>query len=420
MSETIREPARDVPVFERAEVIVLGGGPAGVAAAVAAGRMGVETLLVERYGCLGGLATGGLVIILHVYGKVGGPCLMSGFVVELYDQLKARGVAQVRPGTKLESPVYCPETLKALCLDAVLDAGARLLLHTWGVGAQVEGSRLEAVITESKSGRLALKGQVFVDCSGDADTAAWADVPHELSLSPLGLGLPWRFANVDYDRYEAWRRDQPERFRELSAQMRRQGINWGPGRSWRGDRALFLNAYKERDALDVRHLTEVEIELRREMMRAYDFYRANIPGFEDATILDTASQVGTRESRRIIGGVTMRGEDTPGGRFEDSIGTGVTWFGQRQGEGFDLPYRALVPQKIDNLLYAGRCISADVDAHQQSRVISNCFATGQGAGVAAALAVKLGCATRDVPLDQLQAALRDQGVEVGLTPARRD
>ena len=141
-------------------------------------------------------------------------------------------------------------------------------------------------------------------------------------------------------------------------------------------------------------------------MRTYDFYRANVPGFEEATIIDTASQIGTRESRRIIGEYVIKDEDVPGGKFEDSIGTGVTWTGKRAGESFDFPYRALVPQKIQNLLYAGRCISATHEAHENTREIPNCWVTGQGAGVAAAIAVRHSLPPREVPLATLQQELR--------------
>jgi len=331
--------------------------------------------------------------------------------VEVLDRLKARHVARMRDDDRYENWVYDPETLKMICLDLIEGAKVRLLLHAWAVGAVMEGDRLRAAIIESKSGRQAIRGQVFVDGTGDGDTAAWAGVPHECSQSPFGLGLDWRWANVDFPRYERFCREEPDRLRESREQMRAADIPWPPGPDWRDDRAYFIT-YCPGDALNVRDLTRCEVEQRRRALRTYDFYRAHIPGFEDVTILDTASQIGTRESRRIAGGYMLKDEDVPGGRFEDSIGTGVTWTGPRTGEAFDFPYRTLVPQRTENLVYAGRCISADHEAHQNTRVIPNCFVTGQGAGVAAAQSARTQAAPRDLSVADLQAELRKQGVEV--------
>jgi hypothetical protein len=410
MAETVREPERELTVIDRADVVVLGGGPAGVAAAVAAGRAGADVLLVERYGCLGGLATGGLVILLVTYGQRG-EMLMSGLATEFYDRLKARGVARVAGRRTQESPTYDPELLKAICLDMTQEATVRLLLHAWAVGAVVEGDRIDAIIIESKSGRQAIRGELFVDGTGDGDTAEWAGVPHERSLSPLGLGLCWRWGNVDYPRFQQARDEEAERLADLRERARQADVIWPAQQAWRDDRAFFLTLLPGLDALDVHDLTRCEIEMRGRAMRTYDFYREHVPGFEHATIIDTASQVGTRESRRITGEYVMTKADTPGGRFDDRVGTGVTWFGEDSASPFDFPYRALVPQQIDNVLYTGRCISADHDAHQQTRVINNCFVTGQAAGAAAAVSLRSARAPRDLDIPELQAELTRQGVD---------
>ena len=410
MTETVHEAARNIHVIDRADILVLGGGPAGVAAAVAAGRLGADVLLVERYGCLGGLATGGLVIVLDSYGKRG-EILMSGLTVEFLDRLKAREVVRTPEWIRLENPVYDPEVLKFICIEMIEEAHVRLLLHAWAVGVTVKDDRIEAVIIESKSGRQAIRGKLFIDCTGDGDTAAWAGVPHEVSQSKWGLGLDWRWGNVDYAEFRRFCADNPEQISELCKEMKTADVQWPPKPAWRDDRTWFI-ASMPGDALNVRDLTRCEVELRKRAMRTYDFYRANVPGFAEATIIDTASQVGTRESRRITGGYTMKDEDVPGGKFEDSIGTGVTWIGKRAGEPFDFPYRALVPQKFDNLLYAGRCISACHEAHENTRVIPNCWVTGQGAGVAAALAVQDSLPPRDIPVEMLRRKLGEQGVEL--------
>lgn len=410
MMDSIQEPARNVEVMDGADIVVLGGGPAGCAAAVAAGRLGANVLLVERYGCLGGLATGGLVILLDSYGKRG-EILMSGLAVEYLDRLKERRVVCTPEWFTLENPVYCPETLKFISLDMAEKAGVRFLFHAWAVGAHVRGDRIEAVLIESKSGRQAIRGKLFVDCTGDGDTAAWAGVPHENTQSPWGLGIQMRLVNVDFAKYRQFTIEKKEEWKKIAAELKAQGTAWDAKPDWRNDRAWFITWYRA-DALNVKHLTQCEVDLRKGLMKLYDFYRAHVPGFEDATLMDTSSQIGTRESRRILGEYVMKDEDVPGGRFDDRIGTGVTWTGKRAGEPFDFPYRSLIPKGVRNLIFAGRCISANHEAHQNTRVIPNCWVTGQGAGAAAALCLRQGCAPHDLPIAALQSALREQGVKV--------
>jgi hypothetical protein len=417
MDNLIIESKREVQVIDSADVVVLGGGPAGVAAAVAAGRTGASVLLIERYGCLGGLATGGLVILLTSYGKRG-EVLMSGLAVEVLQRLRARGAVRTPEWFKLENPVYDPEALKLIGLEMVEEAGVRLLLHSWAVGAQVEDNRVTAVVTESKSGRQAIRGRVFTDCTGDGDVAAWAGIPYEISQSKWGLGLDMRLGNVDYPEFRQFTLDNPGRWADLRGEMAKLGVEGSPLPAWRDDGTWFI-ASLPGDALSVRDLTRCEVTLRKALMKTHAFYRENVPGFEKATILDTASQVGTRESRRIIGEYTLSEEDVPGAVFRDSIGTGVTWTGPRAGEPFDFPYRCLLPKKVDNVLFAGRCLSATHEAHENTRVIPNCFVTGQAAGVAAALAVGDELPPRQISIKKLQQGLRDQGVEFGSTRVPR-
>ncbi|MBI2302648.1 MAG: FAD-dependent oxidoreductase [Armatimonadetes bacterium] len=412
MSDVVHEPARDLEVIDQADVVVLGGGPAGVAAAVAARRAGAgDVLLIERYGCLGGLSTGGNILILVTLGPKG-RTLMSGLPVELVERLRARDALLTHDYREHEEPVFDPEWLKFVSLELCQESGVRLLFHAWAAGAVTRSDRMEAVILESKSGRQAVRARHFVDATGDGDTAAWCDVPHENTESPLGLGFSWRFGNLDFDRFHQFVCDQPEQMEALRGEMREAGVvawitegnrpDWG-----------FVMTYTPGDALSVQDLSRTEIEQRRLAVKTYDFYRANVPGFERASLMDTASQVGTRESRRILGEYQLTADDTPGGRFDDSIGTGVCWRGKTASQPFDIPYRALVPRGMNNLLYAGRCISANHDAHQETRVIPNCWVSGQGAGAAAALALHHGVAPRDLKVAELQAELRRQGVEVG-------
>ena len=408
--KTIPEPARNIELIDEADIVVLGGGPAGCAAATAAARSGADVLLIERYGCLGGMATDGLVILLDCYGKKG-EILMSGLTVDYLDRLKELHVARTPDWFRLETPVYCPEMLKFVSLDMAEKAGVRFLLHAWAVQAYVVDDRLDAVIVESKSGRQAVRGRIFIDCTGDGDTAAWAGVPHETSESPFGNALNAQIGNVDYPRFRKFTVSNPDRWKKLREEMAEKEINFQIQAAWT-DRRAWINTHFPGSAIDVRDLTYCETTMRRRYMDFYLFLRDKVPGFEDANILATASQVGTRESRRITGMYVMKDEDVPGGHFEDSIGTGVTWTGPKAGEAFDIPYRSLVPKGIGNLLYAGRCISADHEAHQNTRVITNCWAMGQGAGVGAGIALEAGCRVGEVDVKTLQSRLRSQGVEV--------
>jgi len=407
---TITEPAREIGIIDEADIVILGGGPAGCAAATAAGRLGADVLLIERYGCLGGLATDGLVILLDSYGKKG-EILMSGLPVEYLDRLKELDAARTPDWFRQETPVYCPEMLKFISLDMAESAGVRFLLHSWAVGAHVSGRRLDAVIIESKSGRKAVRGKLFIDCTGDGDTAAWTGIPFEESESPLGIALNGQIGNVDFPRFRRFSTGEKERWAKVREEMKEKEFNMNISAAWMDDRA-WINTYFKGNAIDVRDLTRCETTMRRKYMELLLYLRGNVPGFEKATILATASQVGTRESRRIVGKYVMRGEEVPGGKFDDSVGTGVTWTGPRYGEAFDIPYSSFVPQGIDNLLYAGRCISADHEAHQNTRVITNCWAMGQGAGVGAKLAIDASCPVGDIDIRKLRDILRKQGVEL--------
>ncbi len=403
----IVEPARGLPVVASAQVVVLGGGPAGLAAAIAASRLGCDVLLVERYGCLGGLATGGLVLALETYGPRG-RILMSGLAVEFLDRLRVRQAARIPEEFRHESPIFDPEVLKHIALEMVKEAGVRLLLHAWGAGAVLEGERIVALIVESKSGRQAICGQVYVDCSGDADMAAWVGVPHQRSRSPLGLGLNMRIGGVDQARFRRFCVAEPEQWAALREEISRNHY-WVPTAGWRDDTA-WLNTCFPGDALDVRDLTACEVELRKRLIDNLEFCRTRLPGFERAVIIDTASQIGTRESRRIEGEYMLTQADLTQTDRSDSIGTGVCWTGPHAAQPFAFPYHCLVPKRIDNLLFAGRCISADHGAHQNTRVISNCFVTGQGAGVGAAVACEAQMSPRRIEVATVQRALQGQGV----------
>jgi len=402
--DTIRESAKKIDVIDAADIIVLGGGPAGCAAAIAAGRLGLDVLLVERYGYLGGMATGGLVIGYFEYDKG-----MRGITSEFNDRIIADGGRLVETNrVSKHEPFFNPEMFKIMCLDMVEKANVRMLFHAWAVEAVVKNDKIEAVIIESKSGRQALQAQMIIDCTGDADTAAWAGVPHENTTEANGLGLDFIYRNVDFDKYRHFITYFPDEWKKMKEQLNKDKIGWGAWYIGWNDQAWFNTFYKG-NPTNVIDLTECELDLRHKIVKHWEFYKKNVPGFEVATISQTAHQIACRVSRRITGEHVLTMDDLKVGKFDDTIGKISPL---KAGNLLDVPYRSLVPKKIDNLLYAGRCISGTVDVIQRIRGISGCVVFGQGAGVAAALSLKEGTSPRKLDIGKLQNTLRRQGVDI--------
>jgi len=405
-NNTIREPSQELDIIDSADIIILGGGPAGCAAAVAAGRLGADVLLVERYGYLGGLSTGGLVILIGEYDR-----RMTGLPNEFVNRFLESGEARFNEYINRrvpDEPICNPEMLKYTYFDMAEKAGVRFLFHAWAVGAHVVGDRIEGIIIESKSGRQGLRGKLIIDCTGDGDTAQWAGVPYENTISSWSLGLDELLTNVDFDRFRHFMKYKNEEWKKLIAEAREAEVGWAPWETWRNDMA-WINTSSPGDALNVKDITNCEINLRKRLMKHLDFFRKNMPGFENATVNQTASQIGVRVSRRIIGEVVMTVEDLKAGKYEDRIAMHLI---ERGGELKGLPYRALVPRKINNLLYAGRCVSTTQDAQNIVRGISACWMYGQAAGVAATLSVQKNRPPRDLEIGTIQAALRRQGVKI--------
>ena len=406
------EPARDVPIRWSAEVVVCGGGPAGTAAAIAAARQGAHTILLERYGCLGGLATGGLVLVLPAF-RQGGRQTIGGLGLELRERLAATGEAVVHAGG--DDSAFDPEALKWLSVRLCREAGVKLLHHVWVAGVMADRGRVRGVVVESKAGRLAVEAQVVVDTTGDGDVFAAAGAAFEASRQ--GIGLPFRLANVDY---EQWR--QADRQDPLGvAQALQAAIEVG---GWEGflhmtpmptpDGLLWVNnALRSLDGLDPEALTWVETEGREAIRRTIEELRARVPGFERAWLVDTASQVGVRRARRLTGRYVLTEEDVsqPDRRFEDAVGRGNDY--RRPDIAYDLPYRALLPREVGGLLTAGRCLSCTDEALEPLREIHICWVTGQAAGTAAALAVQSACEPAEVSVTALQARLREAGAVFG-------
>lgn len=404
------ERERRTPITDDADVIIAGGGPAGVAAAMGSARLGVKTMLIERYGCLGGLATSGLVITLVETKRYG-----MGVVREVIERLEAIGGARLRrsasePNLWTEGASFSgeecvnvdPELMKDVLNEMVLDAGADILMHSLLVGVEMEGASIRSVVLEDKSGRHAVSGKMFVDATGDADVAAAAGAPFSYDRHPWGINIGFRFGGVDVGRERLFRDERPEEHREVLdglSELVGGRMYWGPsvrgGVVWGGAPHLH-----DVDGLSPKDLTRVEVEGRRAVVRGLDYVRSRMPGLENAYLLDTSSQVGVRETRRIIGEYVLTKEDEVGGRrFEDAIANSL----------FDIPYRCLIPRKVDNLLVGGRCISTTHEAQGPIRNIPPCMVTGQAAGVAAALAMKRGVKPRELDHKEVREALIGQG-----------
>lgn len=408
----IVEKEKKTPVTDKTEVVVAGGGPAGVAAAVASARLGVKTMLIERYGCLGGMATGGLVITLVETERYG-----MGVVKESIERLRELGGARLRrspsePNEWTEGASFSggecvnidPELLKYVLNEMILEAGVDLMMHSLVVGVDMEGDIIKNVILEDKSGRHAVSGKVFVDATGDGDVAAAAGAPCCYDKHPWGINIDFRLGCVDVVKERLFRDEHPdEHERVLEGLSKYVGGRMYWGSSIKDD-VVWGGAphYLEGDGLNPRDLTRAEVEGRRAIVRGLEYIRTHMPGMEKAFLLDTSSQVGVRETRRIIGEYTLTKEDEVAGRrFNDAITSSL----------FDIPYRCLIPKKVNNLLMAGRCISTTHEAQGPIRNIPPCMITGQAAGVAAALAFKKNIQVRELDPGELREALIKQGFE---------
>lgn len=434
--ETVPEPGRDIPLHARCEVLVVGGGPAGVAAAVAAARAGAEVILLERCNHLGGLSTGGLVIWIDRMTDWSGRPVIRGFAEEFLARLPREAVAgpprsawgardaataawwQARTaafhGTVTHSPTCDPERMKHLAQEMVLEAGASLLLHSWGAQPILDGGAVSGVFFESKQGRRAILAQVTVDATGDGDLFARAAAAFEEEVDQGDIhhcmNTPFLFGGVDMPRHLRWRRERPE---EWSAFLQR-----GRARlrlfdkafvSWRDDVALFLGPrLAGYSAVDVEDQTAVEILSHRLAVEHLALYREGAPGFENAFLLLTAPQLGVRHARRLRGVTRVTRESWDGRVWPDEIGVSPSL--APKFPNVSVPYGALVPESLDGLLAPGRHLSCDPSSHSFLREIPQCWMTGQAAGVAAAIAARRGIAPRAVPVRELQAALRGQGV----------
>jgi 2-polyprenyl-6-methoxyphenol hydroxylase-like FAD-dependent oxidoreductase len=465
---------RRLPVRGAYDVIVAGGGPAGIAAAVAAAREGARTALVERYGFLGGNATAGLVgPFMTAYSDDGTTQLVRGIFDELVRRMEAAGGAihpeQVRAGSAYAGyfvrghdhvTPFDPEALKLCAAEMMEEANVTLHLHTFLVDAVVEapaeagapagdtgapgtGRAVRGVVIADKEGLGALRARLVVDCSADGDVAARAGVPMKQGRQGDGKTQPmtmfFRIANVDDAATDAWVEAHPEErgmlFHGIIEAARQRG-EWTIPREkvgiyrtqqpgvWR----VNTSRIQSLDGTRAADLTRAELEGRRQAWQLVAFFRRHLPGFANCILLDTATQVGVRETRRITGEYELTREDLITGRpFDDVVCLyaypidihspdgkgGGTKESPPIANAYQLPYRILVPVAVDGLLAAGRCVSATHEALAAIRVMPCAFALGQAAGTAAALALRTGAEPRGVNTAELQRRLLAQGVYLG-------
>ena len=441
---TVPQKSRQVPVFADVDVLVVGGGFAGFGAAITAARNGMDTLLIEQQSCLGGLATLGLVSLPYSY--------IEGVGHEILDGLKAQDALRVR-GRFID-----PEKTKRLLEHMLIDAGVRILYHTTAIDAVVTDNVIEGAIVHNKSGTQAILAKRVIDASGDGDISAYAGAPFEVGDPDhdgynQSASLVFRVGNVDMPEYMAALKETPHLWQDAVDEAVETGdlpyridkrVNWVvhlPGRP--DDRAELCICYphsRNCRTTDAADLTRMVIEGRDQVAWTMDFMQKYLPGFENSWLIDSAPMLGVRDSRRIMGEYLLTGEDlVRAATFEDAIcrdyhgldihhptepghikhldlppseGAAVEEVRYKPGGYNEVPYRSLVPLRIEHLLVAGRCISCDFPGQSGTRLILTCLNMGQAAGTAAAMSIKANVTPRDLDVNKLREQLVAQGVNL--------
>jgi len=392
------QPARELPIFHTADVVVVGGGAAGFGAAVAASRAGAKVALIERYGSLGGLFTNGMVLIIIGTGvKENGEfkLVTRGVCEEFMRRLEAMGDGAI---TKLEpnigQPTADPEAAKVLMDDMVQEAKVDVFFHAWGVDVIQSGQSVQGVVFESKQGRQAVLAKVVVDASGDGDVffqagESYTQISH-------ALGFVHRLGNTD--RIDKSKAPKDTRL-NIGGREPLKSVRWVNSLGSKGN------------GLDIRDMTQAEM-MHRKSAWNYTQRIRKTPGYEEVYLAQTTSQLGVRATRLLNGVVRI---DKKGAvertTYPDTVAVSGH-DGLRLPE-FQIPYGSLLPKSVDNVIVAGRCISCAPDLIDRVRLIPVCVVTGQAAGVAAALAAKGGVRPRDLPAADIQKVLREQGAYLG-------
>jgi len=424
---------RSIPIRHEVDVFVAGGGPSGVAAAVAASRQGRSVFLAERHTCLGGMGTAGLVPVFMQFSD-GENMLAAGIGEEILTKLRQAG------GTGPDSKFTInAEVLKRVCDDLLLDTGVDFTLETQLIGVEKEDDRVSLAILAAKSGLFAIKAKVFIDCTGDGDLATWAGAPFEKggeegdlmpgTLCSLWIDVDWKAVNAGGRWRDDGRLEEAFKDRVFTHEDRHLPGMWRVGEHLGGGNIGHTFGV---DNTDERSVTEALIWGRKSILEYERYYKEYLKGFEKMKLVATGSLLGIRESRRIMGDYVLNLEDfEKRATFEDEIGrysypvdihasrpdsASYAKFEEEfktlrygKGESYGIPYRVLVPQKLSNVLVAGRCVSTDRYMQGSIRVMPGCFITGQAAGVAAAISAENGVSTRGFPVSDLQNRLVKMG-----------
>jgi glycine/D-amino acid oxidase-like deaminating enzyme len=410
----ITEPERKIPVIANVDLLVCGGGFAGVAAALSAAKNGVRVMLLEKYGFLGGLVTAALVITT--------PPLNNGINREIGRRLQEKSVYALcqNSGGEVELNAIDPEIIKYEFFVMLRELGTDFLLHTYIVGSIMEGEIIKGVIVENKAGRQAILASMVVDATGDADVAAFSGAPFRLVKKPMTM--MFNMVGVDVKKALAKLGNWGNIRGLVKKAMEKGELSFDLGIT-RNFGAPGVNAEKlvyddeinvwsgnllDMDGTHPRDLTQAEVITREHAIKLAAFLKKNLPGFEKSRIEYTATQVGVRATRQIIGEATPSMEEVKNKIFDDTV---VKPYANSE---MRLPYGSILPQKVENLLVAGRCISAEEEAMGQLRLIPVCSATGEAAGTAGALALKQEITPRRLDRSLLQKTLRQQGMDLEL------
>jgi hypothetical protein len=432
--ERIPDPSRDLPVLGDVDVLVIGGGMTGVAAALAAARQGARTMIVEQFNCLGGVATSGGHNELSTYNAWSSQTrVLGGIPYELGLQVQRDEEGVIENGELF----FDTEAMKVTLDRLVAKAGIDVLYYTLFADTLVKDGKVWGVVVQNKSGRQAIRARQVIDCTGDADVAAQAGVPFHQGRDGDGLCQPatlmFTLRGVDWPRVQAWWTDW--KMEHVWKKAQADGIMEAFQSVIMGFIHTDLNP--DQVSINMTHLVRVDttntrdisaatIEGRRQAHHLTDVFRKVVPGMENAYLISTAPSLGTRESRRIVGEVILTEQDLLNRReWEDPVcygsffidihnpaGPGMSeqTLNPEQGFHYQIPYRVLVPQQVENLLVAGRCISVTHEALGSTRVMLTCMALGEAAGTAAALSIQQGTTPRALPYPLLREQLLRQGV----------